>query len=1085
MPEPQVQNPIEQLEGRIKSNDTTITKDDIEKAFKDEEAIVTALYDKLADKGGFARRDHLERLASYKLQVLAEATDLKSAYEAGRLKILDESRKLRERIDVHVMDTQARGKAFDRAHELGVDLTDPSYANAQIPDYEGYSVSPLKKGLEDENINNPTRRTLIGLAEGMEVCELGGSTKIMADAKAIYENSSHFDKALALKDLLKGANVEKHVSDLSKYNFSDEANGFFAAYLKMAEQYGGTNNEYRAYLFGELDKMAIDGKFEYKATKQDTSDLIYDFNKGAAEVNIARQLKTPKEWLEENRSLNMAAASVGVDAKFLSDNLKFTYADQKVKDFLAKDPSKMSKADESDIAYAKTMAGREGYAAMLNALGVFNNDKAAVKAKLDTLGGKNPQAIQQYADIETIMKDVNLLPVTTLDGVALQCGLYLKAKAILDNLKASLGVKGGVPIAPAIAGAGVAGAETGSSGDGKKSSEGGAKTDTPGSGEGAKAKEGGEKKDDTPSGPDIYKDNWSRGEYVEPKFKRNNELKVADWVNKGAVVRDDNGSIVGKLDAGKDCKIKDLTDKAKKVEGLTFIKVEYDGKSGWIDESQLKYADAKFEGKPEDILNEDQKRFVEDKALYFRSYDRATFGTDVAYEIGLDANQFRVRGDGTLDFRNVEANANLGEKFNKILKEIPGFRLDKNLNKTLENIGSDSALNSYEKAEKSIQAIKNSLMANVPDQHKSRAQVLCDGLDVAFLESRGFIHGEKEINQLEGKYGTDVRSGFDKAAAKLGGIVDGCGINGPKAGPGIEFLGNVNDFYLTALNAVDRYRANPESFPQGATFNLKLNNQDLACRFKKEADGCNLYYEGGSMKFASAEDFMTKLNNGEVYKSLMLGGLIDKNWYKAYESMVGEVDDLDQIPNTSKAKLELDWDNPDPQISLEVLPHGRIQFTIERENIGIRGENKRTGTAENFVDLMTQFEHLKKWAEAPEHKAEETGKQKVESTMEQINDVNVYKKAEARIGKLIGTTRENNGVTHVYLNWGGGDNYLDSRNAALNVWTGVNGEVIFNIAGHGVGPDGRGYGPEQTSDMESMIARVEAVKNEALAEKTS
>lgn len=192
-------------------------------------------------------------------------------------------------------------------------------------------------------------------------------------------------------------------------------------------------------------------------------------------------------------------------------------------------------------------------------------------------------------------------------------------------------------------------------------------------------------------------------------------------------------------------------------------------------------------------------------------------------------------------------------------------------------------------------------------------------------------------------------------------------------------LDKVDARYLDAMRAILEYKDGGPA----KEFSMMINDAPLKCKFQK-VDGKyeirwgegNRYYIynpklNSESPLKDAQKFYAEaLNNGRIARELQLINVKDKANYKVVEgSDYGQViDDGPKVLKDGKIKFEFDWANGiggDPDVTIDVLPHGELAVHIDVSGIGMDGEKSYDFRAGTFKDMMRTLKTLQKYVEGP------------------------------------------------------------------------------------------------------------------------
>lgn len=1064
-------NPLDQLEQRIKTEPEKVKQADVDLACQEEEKSVNKLYDELGEKPDSPiRKAHQDRLAAFKAKLTKEISDLRQPYAAGRLRFFEESKKMRKEIGERAEALKKRMDVREQSKKVARDSTDPANPNRAVPDFEGRDTK-----------DNTVRLLLTGYVRGLGVDNSGEAIAALAKARELHDNSAkgwrngkilNWDSMFTAEHLLEDMGLKPYIADLEKYGFSSETIGYFAALLKNAEGLSAADRQsYRQYLFGKLDELKAGRKLDFKGSKDD------NLNKGDFELGVLNDVKTPKEWVEGLKGMRDLFTKLKDAANQLSSALGFTYSDGTVRDFLAKNVDQISEQEfKESISFANSVNAirKEAYTYFLAAINAADTGIKDAGTKLTSIeaDNKKKKKIQDkdIADLRAMLsgagddlKKITLGPTDTLEQLAEQLDYLKSAKDTTMAAQSKMAeMEKTLAEPPPTKGGGSGGA-------------GGAGGETP--------SKGGDK-------VDPYKDKWEDAVEVDYIWKAK-YLRVSPNVT-DAVYRDKDGKVLGKIPALTELTVVDVNAKCKKVNDNVFIEVYYNEKGGrgpgkkvWVELGMLQKSD---KSGVETVESAEVATFRKEKNLALRK-ETIDAKEHHLYFVDLQKSPTRRGADGKPEkiFGNEDVHRIIGEKITKFANSV----MDAEAKKFVQSLRARIDLNDFQKMGEAFEYLTYRFKEKlVPDWEKKMDNFKPDfeALQKTFIMD--FDH-QPSLSELQGKYAEFLRA-LEKVSTDLDQLlVKDWEKPAPKRTVELPdrlgFLGPIYLEYSEAFKAMDRFGSNPERYPEGVTFDLKVNNVMSPCRVKYENGKCMFIFPGGIYVYNKLDDLMADLNSGDLHRKLNERILLLKDNFKPWESAVGDIEKTESRPDLGfgTIQMEFDWDNPNPIINVQVLPHGKIAYAIRRENVGLRGEDLRRGNADNFYDFMLQLKEIKTWAEGPKHEFAETTDVRRQALFSEITDPFSYRNRQAEIGRVVASRLGNNGVQEVYLDWGGGNSPYDKRNAALNVWVDEAGGLKFILKGHSIGGDGRvvaggkGVGPEGATDFNSIIARVKAIRERA------
>lgn len=334
-------------------------------------------------------------------------------------------------------------------------------------------------------------------------------------------------------------------------------------------------------------------------------------------------------------------------------------------------------------------------------------------------------------------------------------------------------------------------------------------------------------------------------------------------------------------------------------------------------------------------------------------------------------------------------------------------------------------------------------------------------IDQAVKESTLKFPGKPSTSRIKSVYNKKFVSAWKKAGKRLDAIVGDTLKKSPKKNTQrpqkstgtpemLRFLGNVDPRYVHVMHQIAYYGDRPE----GLTIQLPFSpGFTVPTSFRRSGNIYIFDYPGGRVRYTRIEDALRDINVGNVHQRYIDGILRMEGPYKQYEKSVGELDENQDGRTPGEIQLEFDWTNPDPDVYVRALPHGKIVYTVSRENIGPYGENFRSLYADNFKDFMIQMAHLRKWAEGPKHRNRETVGSRRELLFNIISNPFFFRNRNisTRIGNVVSFEMlQKSEATRMYLDWGGGENRLSPKNAMLNIWVTKRGELMYTLNGPGV-----------------------------------
>lgn len=332
-------------------------------------------------------------------------------------------------------------------------------------------------------------------------------------------------------------------------------------------------------------------------------------------------------------------------------------------------------------------------------------------------------------------------------------------------------------------------------------------------------------------------------------------------------------------------------------------------------------------------------------------------------------------------------------------------------------------------------------------------------IDEAVKGSTMKFPGRPSLSRLEKAYSSTFVPAWEKAGKKLNALVGDTPkekvkdmksvprIN-PEVPPELQFLGVVEPSYIAVMSQIARYGNRPEGVQIMMPFSPGFN---IPMHFRSLGNSYILKYSTGEVRYTQLDHVLREINAGIVHQRYLDSILRMEGPYEQYEKTAGNLDKNREGRTPGEIYLEFDWTNPDPDVYVRALPHGKIVYTVNRENVGPYGENVRSMWADNFKDFMLQMSHLRQWAEGPKHKNKETLGARKEVLFNAISNPYYFRNVNvsSRIGRIVSFEMLDNEVVRMYLDWGGGENKLSPQNALLNIWITKQGELTYTLNGPG------------------------------------
>ncbi len=1067
---------VEQLEQRINAKNPDVKQTDLDATFKYQESTIRQVYKDNPDDYP-AKVKALSELKAKQGELMAKFTALQLERSQQRTDTLQQTP---EQQSEHVAPGLEALKAKETVQQRAYELTNPDAAGALIDDYEGYGgigLTGRKTGFEDGNFNNPTRWALAGYLTAQGAHDPARMEMEFGKAVTIFNNSdddlSQVDELLTYENLIQQMGMAEAQKALSGFDLASEPLGLTMGYWKIAEAfYPQVKDAYQTYLTSTLGRLKTEGKLTYTPPADETG-IVSEYKKGLAQVKLLMSyVYSPKEWDETLKGPRTAFEKLQQADVSLRPLFKLDYKDARVTALLAKSPAQITKTDEAEITYANDIVAKATYTAFVEAKQKAGDDYTKVNAQLSTLETKNA-ALKKYepADFDTVRTLLS-------EASAEQQKITLPAGADLTILRTQASSFMIVLRKIGDAKVKLAAFEHGLT----------------------EAEKAGAKPENAPKS-DRYKKEWLSASTKEvTTIFPTNKVRIRQSVSGGAIIRDNIGDVLSDtIPAMADVTIMD-PNKCKLIGDTVFVPVFFmiKGKEEtvWVDQVDLEVA-----GPVREISeNPELSEFLREKNLLQihekipsgeRTHDHYVYVLNVA-----NMQNISTEGSPKLGFGNADVDRIFGGTVNRYLQNTFGDVFTSEAKMQMEAIANRNDLSEIQKVVESFHYILGVIKVKLGADGGAKIQAFEEALGIGIEGSAmGFFDKPPTLVELKAQYETQFIPAWEMAARHLekamgaGGQYE-MGIEVPAD---LQFLQPVCVEYIGALIPLARFDQNPEQYPKGVSFDLRLNNTILPARLVRGQDSLILQYKGSAMdmKTNDVKVVMQKLNSGEIHQDLNTLILLKENngWYEPWKDAIAEeIDELEPKEGMGPHDIymDLEWDDEDALINIKVLPHGRISYGMKCENVGSTGGDTRVGYADNFYDFMVQLKHMRQWMEGSEHKPSDAVAARGEALYEKI--VNPYNyRLDPELGRVIGFRLAENDMVQVFLDWGGGNDLKRQENAMLQAWVDKkDGTLRFMLTGHGLsgasgsaGQTRGGIGPEKATDFGALMTRVKALKAEA------
>ncbi len=276
----------------------------------------------------------------------------------------------------------------------------------------------------------------------------------------------------------------------------------------------------------------------------------------------------------------------------------------------------------------------------------------------------------------------------------------------------------------------------------------------------------------------------------------------------------------------------------------------------------------------------------------------------------------------------------------------------------------------------------------------------------------------------------------------------------------MKIMGNawVMREYIDAYNTLADYRRYPSKYPNGARFEILLNNSFVGASLKYEdISGGRLIFTSDYTKqpryFDTTEQFIIAMNNGTIAQMMQTDFMANDRIYEPYKEMIGDTDtcktgNFKALNRNWPVYLEFDWEGKDPDIYINPLPGGKIEYAIRWNGVNYDGEDWRSGIALNMTDFVFKLKHYRDWGnrlkKMPEDAKPMEGRK--ERLYDDISNPYFYLRYIDRMGDVLNFRTTEQYSVMMSLDWGGGGDVLSPENPQLNIWVGTDGMIHYNLA---------------------------------------
>ncbi len=245
-------------------------------------------------------------------------------------------------------------------------------------------------------------------------------------------------------------------------------------------------------------------------------------------------------------------------------------------------------------------------------------------------------------------------------------------------------------------------------------------------------------------------------------------------------------------------------------------------------------------------------------------------------------------------------------------------------------------------------------------------------------------------------------------------------------------------------------------------FMMRIQNIDTPLQAVKMDDGTfQLRWASdrkggvGFFRFKDVDQMIKETQNGMLMQKFTAAALSNRERYKLYEDDVSHVNELTRSQDGTSVNLELDWKGifdgkGNPLIKATARPHGMIEYTIKRRDIGLHGEDSIAGFANNFDDFMKQLRHFRNWAEESLHESKDKNAVAREAAFRDISNPRTYETHADRIGRTVyfgiqTTESKTDQKVKMFLDWGNSPDRDIKMNPLVSIAVNDDGTIRYRV----------------------------------------
>lgn len=376
MAKPETQH-LDNLEKKIQEDPSKVTAQDVNQTYARLEEPLRAQYEQETDKAVKAVLDQqLKKLQEMREKQLEELEKMKAAKTPGRSKVVAETRLLMAETLDYIQNRDKRHAA------RSLDYTSAEKKAEQIEDYEGVDA-----------LHNKTRDMLTGYLAAYEGYDPVKAGQELQKAKEIYDKSNpgmlDFDKVLKYDQMIGGLNMEKYAALLDRYDLTPDGKGLIVGFLSIADKNfkdAKDKETYKDYVLGVLNALQTSNSL--------SPESWLEKNKREEQRQVLEVIKSPKEWLASKSieaDMNALALFNGLltTVRDMQTVLGYQVKDAKILALIKKAPAEIKAADRAEIETAITKVNTEAVALFGAKVKESSDELARQKQKLENIIQRN------------------------------------------------------------------------------------------------------------------------------------------------------------------------------------------------------------------------------------------------------------------------------------------------------------------------------------------------------------------------------------------------------------------------------------------------------------------------------------------------------------------------------------------------------------------------------------------------------------------------------------------------------------------------------------------------------------------------